>query len=302
MDVDELELIDWLTRRQPERPNIPLGIGDDMAIVRSPDDTILLSTDMLLDGVHFDRANDTPSDIGRKAVACGLSDCAAMAVRPVALTVSVALPRSMTRDDVYAMFRGALRMAEAYDVTIVGGDTTRWDQPLVIDVSATALPYAGIKPVTRSGGRAGDLLYVTGHLGGSLLGHHLRFEPRVREAYSLAEHLGMRLHAMIDVTDGLALDAWRLSQASGVGAVLDQTSIDSIVSESARRAADRDGRSAFDHALHDGEDFELLLAVSDKVTASPVELHAVGEFTSTGFMLRRKDGDLGPLEPKGYVH
>ena len=257
---------------------------------------------MLLDGVHFDRANDSPTDIGRKAVACCLSDCAAMAVRPVAITVSVALPRSMTRDDVYAMFRGALSMAEAYETTIVGGDTTRWDQPLVIDVAATAIPYSGIAPVTRSGGQPGDLLYVTGQLGGSLLGHHLQFDPRVREGRSLAEHLGSRLHAMIDISDGLSLDAWRIGRASGVGVVLDQPMIESIVSASARRLADRDGRSAFEHALHDGEDFELLLAVSGKVTDSPVALHAVGELTEKGFMLRRPDGDLQSLEPKGYVH
>ena len=183
----------------------------------------------------------------------------------------------------------------------MGGDTTAWSKPLAIDVAVVAVPYDGIEPVTRSGARVGDGLYVTDQLGGSLLGRHLSFTPRVHEARALAGMLGQRLHAMIDISDGLALDMWRMCKSSGTGAVLDEGQLEQVVSDDARSAA-ADGRTPLDHALSDGEDFELLIAVDGDATQSPVPLYSIGQVTEAGLAIRRADGRVDPLEPEGYVH
>jgi len=296
---------------------------------------VLVASDMLLDGVHFDTRRHDWRAIGRKAMACNLSDCAAMAVRPVAATVSIAVPAEMTLDDVKEIFGGMFAAADEFDLAIVGGDTTSWGHPLAIDVAIQAEPYGGIEPVTRSGARPGDALFVTGPLGGSLLGRHLTFQPRVAEARVIAETLGSRLRALMDISDGLALDLWRMAQASNAGAMLDEGQLEAVTSDDARQAASADGRSVLDHVLADGEDFELLLAVvcgrsrsstcptgpavvrgrsrastcptgllavAGDVDVPGVALHPVGVVTESGLSLRRADGQVERLDPKGWVH
>jgi thiamine-monophosphate kinase len=113
--------------------------------------------------------------------------------------------------------------------------------------------------------------------------------------------LGRRLHAMIDISDGLALDLWRMCCASGTGAVLDEGRLELVVSDAAKQAA-VDGRTPLDHALSDGEDFELLIAADGEVAGSPVPLFAIGQVTESGLAVRKADGRLDPLEPEGYVH
>ncbi len=302
MAHDELELVDWLRRRQPAHPAVVLGIGDDMAMLASSSGPLLVSCDLLLDGVHFDSGKHSPGQIGRKAIARSLSDCAAMAVRPVAATVAVALPSAMARADIEAMYEGIWEIAGKYNLAVVGGDTARWNHPLAIDVAITAEPYGGVRPVTRSGARPGDLLYVTGPLGGSLWGHHLAFTPRVAEAHILAEKLSDRLHAMIDVSDGLALDLWRICEASSVGATLEEGRLRVVVSDDARRCAQADGRAEGEHVLGDGEDYELLLAVDGEAVCESVPLYPVGYVTASGLELIRADGRIEPLTPMGYVH
>ena len=214
----ELEFVEWLRRRSPGvGEGVLLGIGDDMAILERPGGPILIASDMQLDGVHFDTSRHELADIGRKAAACCLSDCAAMAVRPIAMTVSVAHPRAWSLEQAQALASGVETVARAHHAPIVGGDTTSWDQGLAIDVSVLAEPFPGIDPVRRDGARPGDRLFVTGPLGGSLRGKHMRFQPRIAEAREIASVVGGRLHAMIDVTDGLALDLHRVCVASGVG-------------------------------------------------------------------------------------
>ena len=287
-----------------------------MAAIDTPGGSLLMSSDMLLDGVHFDwqsrlvgRQRQSISMIGRKSVACCLSDCAAMAVNPVAITVSLALPRDMSLDQTKELMEGMWAMADEFETQIVGGDTTRWEGRLAIDVAIVALPYDGIEPVTRSGAKPGDTLYVTGALGGSRNGGHLTFTPRVHEARKLAGTLGSRLHAMVDISDGLSLDLWRMCQSSRVGATLSQRELDSVISDAAKRAAQVDGRTALDHALNDGEDFELLLAVEAGKTSllgelgdAPVPVYRIGEVTDEGLLLMDAEGECKPLEPKGYVH
>jgi len=302
MDQFEIKFVDWLSGRSRAGSAVELGIGDDMAILRTPTGRILVASDMLLDGVHFDTAHHDLSLIGRKAVACNLSDCAAMAVRPLSATVSVAWPRNRPLEDAKRLYEGIETIAAEYDLAIAGGDTTSWEHPLAIDVAISAVPYEGIEPVLRSGAQVGDRLYVTGPLGGSLAGKHLTFGPRVREAYAVAGSLGSRLHAMIDVSDGLALDLHRLCAASGVGATLEEEMLERVISPAAREASPTSGRSALQHALADGEDFELLLAIEGEAEVEGVDLLPVGRITDGPLTLRQADGDTMPLEPTGYVH
>ncbi|MFQ5494645.1 MAG: thiamine-monophosphate kinase, partial [Phycisphaerae bacterium] len=228
--------------------------------------------------------------------------CAAMAADPVAATVSLALPNDMEMAESKALIDGMAAMADEYDLAIVGGDTTRWARPLAIDVAVLARPYDGVEPVTRAGARVGDILYVTGPLGGSRLGRHLDFVPRVRESLELATRLGQRLHALIDLSDGLSLDLWRVCRASGVGATLDEALLERVISDDARRLAEQDGLTPIEHALQDGEDFELLAAVEGRVAVSGVTLHEIGHVTETGLWIRQVNGGTDPLEPNGFVH
>jgi thiamine-monophosphate kinase len=302
----ELQLVDWLRARERRRPGVLLGIGDDMAAVHVPSNRICLASDMLLDGVHFRTDQHEPSGIGRKAIACCLSDCAAMAVSPLAAVVSVALPPAWDLSRAQALFEGMFLIADEFEMAIVGGDTTCWNHPLVIDVAVSAVPIHGIEPVLRSGALIGDGIYVTGPLGGSLSGRHLTFTPRVREARVLAETLGRRLHAMMDLSDGLSLDLWRMCVASGVGAVLDENRLTPVISKDALRMANGDSRAAMERALSDGEDFELLLAVSPD--GPPVEstggvpIHRVGTVVPRGLWIERMHGTREVLQPRGYVH
>ncbi len=310
MAHDELELVEWLRKQQPCDPRIALGIGDDMAVIAPQEGFLLIASDMMLDGVHFDSARDDLAAIGRKALACNLSDCAAMAVRPLAATVSLALPRGMVLDKVRELFRGMFALAKEFEVTVVGGDTTRWDHPLVIDVAITATAYAGIDPVTRFRARPGDRVLVTGKLGGSLKsGRHLRFVPRVREAKYIAEALDVQLHAMMDISDGLSLDLWRMCQTSGVGAVLSERELQRVVHDDVPPGGTAHGdgdpsecRSAVERALSDGEDFELLLAVDSQADFSRLGLHPVGDIVADGYAMRRGDGTVVDTQPRGYVH
>jgi thiamine-monophosphate kinase len=299
----EFAFIDWLRRRTPADPRVLLGPGDDTAAVRiTPGSPMLVTTDMLLEGSCFALAEAGPQRVGRKAMAVNLSDIAAMAGRPTAAVVSVGLPQTGGRSLAEGLYEGLRGMADEFGTAIVGGDTNSWPGPLVISVTVFGEP-TGRGPVTRSGARPGDWLLCTGPFGGSIRGHHLDFMPRVREALRL--HEVAELHAMIDVSDGLAADVWHVCTESCVGAVLWAGAIP--VAEAARQL--NDGLSPLDHALGDGEDFELVFAVSPTdgrqlVEAQPVPgitLTTIGECVEAGLWLE-SDGARRPLEPRGYVH
>lgn len=201
---------------------------------------------------------------------------------------------------------GMAPLAERFGVALAGGDTNAWDGPLVICVTilGRAVPPG---PVRRSGARPGDAIVVTGPLGGSRLGRHLRPEPRLAEA--LALHRSAPLHAMIDLSDGLASDLRHLlDESGGPGAVLDAEAIP--VHPDAETLARRDGRPALEHALADGEDFELCLTLdpgdADRLLAvppAPCRLLRVGTITAEpGLRLRRPDGSIEPLTIRGFDH
>ncbi len=309
MASDEREFVRWLAARVSSAADaadaadaVTLGIGDDMAQLNLPPGPLLITSDILVDGTHFDSRRHALPAIGRKAAGCSLSDCAAMAVRPVAAVASLVLPRTLTAAQAQQLMDGLIDQCNAFECPVVGGDTTSSDGPLTIDVTMLAVPYPGIAPVRRSGARPGDRVYVTGPLGGSLAGRHLDFTPRVHEARALAERLGRHLHAMIDLTDGLAIDADRLAEASGVGIELEETGLQQVASPAAQQAAD--GRSPLDHVLGDGEDFELLLTAGvDAQAAAELSLLHVGQVVAEkGLHLRRADGKTAILAPQGYQH
>jgi len=300
--MDELEIIEWVRARSRTHSSIRLGVGDDMAVIEAGAECFLVSTDLLLDQVHFDSQIHSPTQIGRKAIARALSDCAAMAVRPVAVLISVALPKSLQGSGIRELFEGMWNTATEFGAVIVGGDTARWDNPLAIDVAVTGEPYSGIAPVRRSGARVGDVIYSTGRLGGSILGKHLAFTPRIDEARALASQLGGNLHAMIDISDGLALDLWRLCKESGVGALLDEALMLDAISDDALTRAQKDGISALQHALSDGEDYELLVTVDPAAKTSSLPMLPLGRIVGSGLSMTRLNGVVEALEPKGFVH
>jgi thiamine-monophosphate kinase len=299
----EFAFIDWLRRKTPADPRVLLGPGDDTAAVRfTPGATVLVTTDMLLDGSCFMLSEAGPRRVGRKAMAVNLSDIAAMAGRPVAAVVSVGLPRQGGRGLAEALYAGLREVADEFDTAIVGGDTNSWDGPLTISVTVLG-EATGRGPVTRAGAKPGDWLMTTGPFGGSIGGRHLDFTPRVREALRL--HEVADLHAMIDVSDGLAADVWHICTESTCGAVVRAAAIP--LTDAARQMDD--GRSPLDHALGDGEDFELVFAVSpaegrrlsETQPVNGVTLVAIGDCVADGLWLE-VDGQRRPLEPRGYVH
>lgn len=300
---DEFAFIDWLRRCTPADARIVLGPGDDAAALRLDSSApALVTTDMLLEGSCFLLDKAGPLSVGRKAMAVNLSDIAAMAGRPVAAFVSVGLPRSGGRALAEQLYQGMRQVADAFETAIAGGDTNSWNGPLVISVTLLG-EATGRGPVTRSGARPGDWLLVTGPLGGSILGKHLEFIPRVHEAQQL--HAQVELHALIDISDGLAADLHHICDESRCGALLRAESIP--IATAASQLGDN--RTALEHALGDGEDFELLLAVSpddgrrlmDTQPIVGINLTHIGECVDQGVWLE-ENGQRRPLPPLGYVH
>ncbi len=269
----EHDLIAWLQRTLPPHPQLRLGVGDDAAVLRIAEQAdAVVTTDLLGEGVHFRLTDAAPRQIGHKALAVNLSDLAAMAAQPVAAVIALLLPRTSAGPLARELIEGMLPLAARHHVALAGGDTNTWNGPLVVGVTAIGQtrPHGLWR---RDGARPGDRILVTGSLGGSRLGHHLDFEPRVAEALQLAEHY--QIHAAIDLSDGLATDLRHVVQASGCGAEVLLQRIP--ISEAARRlAGPNDPSAALRHALCDGEDFELLLAVAPEVANRIVRQQPLG--------------------------
>ena len=299
---NELALIDWIRQQAKPAAGLQAGIGDDAAVWQVGSKSLLLTTDMLMDEVDFRLPEAPASLIGRKSMAVNLSDIAAMAGRPMVALVAVALPKAQGFEFARELHAGMQTIAEEFGVSIIGGDTNTWDQPLVVTV--TLIGEATERgPVRRSGAKPGDWLFVTGPLGGSILGKHLSFTPRVREA--LALHQTVDLHAMIDLSDGLSADLHHLLDESGVGATLFADAIP--ITEAAYQIPD--GRSPLEHALSDGEDFELLFSVSAddgrKLVAGECAAPTIhiGQIESApGGRLRMSDGAIVDLPRSGWEH
>jgi thiamine-monophosphate kinase len=290
----EQAFLSWLAARADVGASGDVGdgnVGDDMAVCAWADGAVLASVDQCLDGVHFDSKIHVPEAIAGKAVKRSLSDCAAMGCRPVALLVSAALPIGSGLEYAKRLHVGAEAAAGRHGARIVGGDTAAWGHPLALSV--TALGRAESKPVTRRGAKAGDGVFVSGPLGGSILGRHMTFEPRIE--------LGVRLagtgvvHSMMDISDGLSRDLPRL--LVGLGAEIDAHAIP--IHADAIALAAKTGRSAIHHALHDGEDYELLLTAAQ----APLDvLIRIGTVTAGGGMVLRSGDTRDVLAPLGWDH
>lgn len=307
--LSEFELIEKLTRSLPTNKSVVTGCGDDCAVLDLglPDKLVLFKTDAIVEGVHF-KSDATPEKIGHKALARCLSDIAAMAGTPTAAVITIALPKTYELAFIEGIYAGLGAVARRHEVAIVGGETTTNPERILISIALLGTIPRG-KGVLRSGAEVGDAIFVTGELGGSLSGRHLDFEPRLVEARWLTEHFS--IHAMIDLSDGLAGDLRHILKASRVGAELLTTSIP--ISRAAKGArAESSAKPPLLAALTDGEDFELLFTVSSR-DAVPVldawkkrfpeiPLTCIGKITaSEGIILRDKQG-ARPLKAHGYEH
>jgi thiamine-monophosphate kinase len=303
--VREFELIDWIRGRSgPAGGLVVLGIGDDAAVLDlRTDGRAVVTTDLILESTHF-LAGDDPFDVGYKAMAVSVSDVAAMGCRSVAGFLAVGLRRDRGEEYAKRLFEGALAVCREAGAALAGGDTTESRGGTVLCSTVVGAVPPGGEPILRSGARPGEAVFVTGRLGGSLAGRHLRFAPRQAEALALVA--GGRVGAMIDLSDGLSSDAGHVARASGVRLLLLADRIP--ISEAARSAAD--GRSALSRALDDGEDFELLFTAPheraaalerDGLAGTPVT--RIGEVRAgEGVVLRSADGREAPLEAGGYEH
>jgi len=256
-EVGEEGVIRLLRGLFPARAGIPLGIGDDTAVLPdTPKSYLLFTTDASVDGVDFRLGESKPEAIGRKVLAQNLSDIAAMGGTPLYGVMSLGLPASLPVDFVKKFYAGVKKLSRKFKMQMVGGDLSR---SKVLFASCALIGKVEKKfAIFRKGARAGDFIFVTGSLGGSILGKHFHFIPRVREARFLVRNF--KLNAMIDVSDGLARDLGHILAESGKSAVLYGNRVP--VDQAARVLARKTGKNPLEHALGDGEDFELLFTVS----------------------------------------
>lgn len=281
----EEAFIAWCTPRDVAS-GLWVGPGDDAAVLR---DGLVASVDTFVEGVHF--TSDTPpAAVARKAFGATLSDVCAMGALPQAVLLSAQLPPGTAAG---ALARALVQQARRHAVTLAGGDTVR-TSPGTLTLALTAFGRVGPDgPWTRGGARPGDRLLVSGPLGGSGLGRHLHAVPR-RDVVVAAREAGTRVHAAIDLSDGLGRDLPRLTRASAAGAT--------VVAE--RLPVHPDAAGAEDpvlSALGDGEDFELLLALPPH-TAVPPGLFEIGEVTSGESLVLVRDGRPTPWPEAGYEH
>ncbi|HEY1331234.1 MAG TPA: thiamine-phosphate kinase [Actinomycetota bacterium] len=313
-----------------DHPGVRLGPGDDAALVDPSRHLTVLTVDMLVEGVDFERATATPRDVGYKAIAVNVSDVAAMGGSPRFALSAAGFPETTETGWIIELFAGMREAADEYAMAVVGGDLSRADR-VVLSVTVTGeVPDGGA--VMRTGARPGDRIVVTGALGAAAGGLRLLRAPaqsvahvigtpwarelvaaqsrpaaRLGEGRTLARH-GAR--AMIDVSDGLTLDLARLCRAGGVGAAITLGVVP--VADTVRLLGEVMPVEPLALALEGGEDFELLAALPpDAVEGATKDLHErfgtpltdIGEFREgSGLVAVGSAGSERPLEPKGWDH
>jgi thiamine-monophosphate kinase len=290
--LGEFGLIEQIRRWLSTNSAVVKGIGDDTAIMESTKDKyLLLTTDMLLEGVHFIRS--MPAElVGQKAMNCNISDIAAMGGCPRFALVTVGIPKTLPFQYVKDLYRGMESQARRFHIAIVGGDTVASDK-VVINIALTG-DVDKKNVVTRDGAKPDDRIFVTGPLGRSFqTKHHLTFTPRIKESQFLVKHISP--HAMIDISDGLAADLGHVLEQSRVGAVLNAESIP------------RRKKATLQEALTDGEDFELLFTISEKkakVLLKMKNYYCIGYITDEPrkLYLQNKLGKKTLIPLKGYTH
>ncbi|MDO4549848.1 MAG: thiamine-phosphate kinase [Planctomycetia bacterium] len=355
--ITETEMVSHLCRNFIMPDFVQRGPGDDAAVLHWAEHApeMVISVDMLTEGVDFLLHRVTPEKIGRKALAVNLSDLAAMAAAPVACVISVALPkhprifpgaydadgnllRYLSHSDeipqevpvqvlLEKLALGVQEMAQSAQVAIIGGDTNTWNESLVISITIIGKvenkdPFTGRgRALTRNGAKPGDKILVTGTLGGSILRKQFNFQPRITEMRLLAQRYS--LHAGMDISDGLTLDLWRLLQESRCGAILDldavPISLDAKELSSLRPGqstmydwipAEFAAKTPLEHALEDGEDFEILFTVSPDTARKildekplSIPITCIGEIIPEMELWgHTNNGTKKALSPKGFQH
>lgn len=300
----EEDVITLIKRRlKMKGPGVVVGPGDDTAVLTyDKKHYLLLTTDCVVENIHFTRHHATPFSVGRKAMAVNLSDIAAMGGIPLYALASVGLPKGFSRRDINELLNGMQEMCDTYRFDIVGGNLTR-APVLFVDISlAGKVEKKYLK--LRTGAGVGDLVFVTGHLGGTIVKKHLSAVPRIKESRKLIK--SVTITAMMDISDGISSDLTRMADANGTGFVI---KLDSIpVSEDAVKMSMTKEEAVF-HALNDGEDYELLFTVSptdrDKVPEriGSLPITCIGRMTDEKRYIGVWDsGKKVHIKPAGYSH
>jgi len=330
-DLGEAACIDRIRLRLPPAPNwVTTGIGDDAAVVEPARGTLdVVTTDTLVEGVHFECTFVSSVDLGHKTLAVNLSDLAAMGATPRIAVLSLVLPPTMAAVDLDALVNGVLTLADRYGVVLVGGNISRSSGPLVLGMTAIGAVRRR-RVLTRSGGRPGDQLWVTGALGAGAAGlacllrhpttgtpdgdpelvgcvtRYRRPEPRVRIGTLLGR--SRAASAAVDLSDGLADGLRQLARSSGVGAIVNAADVP--VDTAARRWFEQHGHDPLAAAIAGGDDYELLVAVPranrrrfQAITCLTrgVQMTRIGELTKAPDVVVRTDAGDQPL-PVGYEH
>jgi len=300
----EEEIIEFIKRQlKLKQEGVVIGPGDDTAVISyNSNEYLLLTTDCVVENVHFIRKETTLSLIARKAMAVNLSDIAAMGGLPLYALISAGLPEGITKKDISQIINGLNYMADRFNVDIVGGNLTK-SPFLFLDVSMVGKVEKKYLKL-RSGARPGDAIFVTGTLGGSQMKKHLTFTPRIKEAREIIKKAPVS--AMMDISDGLSTDLTRLAVASGAGFKI---YLDKIpVSKDAMKIS-KDREEGILHALNDGEDYELLFTVPAgyenkvPVKVNDTEIHLIGEITEEkSYKGISTTGKAIKISPSGYSH
>ncbi|MFA5144227.1 MAG: thiamine-phosphate kinase [Candidatus Omnitrophota bacterium] len=298
-EIGEIGLIERIAKQSRCDRSVIKGIGDDTAVIKWTKDKYLLFTcDMMIEDVHFARRKATPFQIGWKALGRNISDIAAMGGVARYALVSIGLDPDLPLSFADGILEGINALAKKFKVNIVGGDTAR-SKKLVIDISLIG-EVEKERLALRSGAKCGDAIFVTGFIGGSGKGKHLDFTPRLDAARALVKNF--KVNSMIDVSDGLLLDLWRVLEASGAGAVVYEDLVP--VSKDARSTA---------KAMTDGEDFELLFTLGAKeaerfmrsyLKKLDIPVSLIGEVVPKkyGYRLIGNDWKEKRITRKGYTH
>ncbi|MEL7498142.1 MAG: thiamine-phosphate kinase [Planctomycetota bacterium] len=302
------------TQTPSESSMVEIGVGDDAAVIRTHElssnllnedgqANLVISTDTIAAGTHFETDNvdlATLQTIGRKLIAVNLSDLAAMAAIPKFATLNFQLPRSFDLPHLKALYEGCESLANQFNMTLVGGDTNTWAGHLVLSATVVGVRESTLSRWTLHDAAVGDVVLVSGCFGGSILGRHFSFEPRVELARYLATRYDIR--AATDASDSLSIDLMAIANASDVSFEIDTESIP-IAPELA--SFDRDEQVS--RALGDGEDFELLMTTTPEVAEVIIHDHelptpvvAIGRVASGPPGLRSIDGV--PIPIRGYEH
>lgn len=292
--LGEFGLIERFKKSIKTDAQVYRGSGDDCAVLKFDKNTYQLFTcDMLIEGVDFN-PGEKPYLIGRKSIAVSASDIAACAGLPRYCLVSLGIPLKTRVDFIDRLFKGMLDITRQYKINLAGGDLSR-SEKLIIDVSMLGIVEKKYLAL-RSGAKTGDIIFVSGELGGSILGKHLTFEPRLKEARFLVKNF--KVNAMIDISDGLASDLGRILEQSSTGALIYADLIP--VSKQARGLND---------ALYMGEDFELLFTLSREeakkiLNKRLTDFKPIGEIVDKklGLKLIDKRNKERIIKPKGFRH